>query len=102
MFGAGPNREPAYSQGRDDAERKPHSVVEVDAALEAAFSPSVPDRITNQHMHQFQECAECASKAGSPILCASCNNNRSAINQLSEDAAHLRRLLAIVRQVLDI
>lgn len=31
---------------------------------------------------EFWECAECRAKPGSPTLCASCQHNRSAINEL--------------------
>ena len=29
---------------------------------------------------EFMECTECSAKPGSPILCTSCLNNRSAIS----------------------
>ena len=33
-------------------------------------------------MPKFQECASCAAKPGSPILCESCLNNRATISTL--------------------
>lgn len=38
-------------------------------------------------MKEFQECATCAVKPGSPILCESCLNNRSAISSLNRAVA---------------
>jgi hypothetical protein len=34
---------------------------------------------------EYQECAECAAKPGSPTLCPSCLHNRTQINRLVAD-----------------
>lgn len=31
---------------------------------------------------QFQECANCASKSGTPILCEACLHNRTLVGEL--------------------
>lgn len=41
----------------------------------------------------FMECAECARKLGSPVLCQSCLNNRSEIERLEAENAALRDAL---------
>lgn len=33
---------------------------------------------------EFKECADCSAKPGSPTLCASCLQNRSAVSELTQ------------------
>ena len=35
-------------------------------------------------MNEFMECAACASKGGTPVLCQSCLHNRARIGELQE------------------
>lgn len=44
-------------------------------------------------MSEFVECATCAAKPGSPLLCASCIANRTIVNKLRGDlkVAHAER-----------
>ena len=44
---------------------------------------------------EFQECAFCARKAGSPTLCPSCLNNRSIISSQQALIVQLRRDLFV-------
>ncbi len=47
-------------------------------------------------MRQFMECRECAEKPGSPTLCESCLNNRSAIDERDRIISLYKRALEIL------
>lgn len=50
-------------------------------------------------IHRFRECPQCAAKAGSPVLCASCIHNRDTIGELEEVRENLLRKMQIISQV---
>lgn len=51
---------------------------------------------------EFQECATCAAKPGSPSLCASCLHNRHAIGVLDRRLKRANDFLNVLRRLLDI
>lgn len=50
---------------------------------------------------EFQECAPCAAKRGSPELCQSCYSNRTLIWRLEESNRKLRRRLHATNAITD-
>ena len=52
-------------------------------------------------MKEFVECKECAVKTGSPALCPSCLNNRTAIGDRDLEIAGLKGTLKGHHTILD-
>jgi hypothetical protein len=48
---------------------------------------------------EFAECASCAIKPGSPVLCPACLHNRATINQLRAERAALTKVYAVVARL---
>ena len=44
-----------------------------------------------EHRGQFVECASCAAKSGSPVLCRACQHNLAVISRFSEERTRQHR-----------
>ncbi len=53
------------------------------------------------NLRAFRECEICAAKPGSPTLCQSCLNNRSALEDRDVMIGDLRRKMEIISLVIE-
>lgn len=48
----------------------------------------------------YKECADCASKPGSPTLCESCLHNRRVVGELQREVRRLQERVRVIKLAL--